>query len=175
MARPTETTTARTALIASARPTKRSNWSAIGAAIGAVALLLLVGVLIAGGWEQSAPAAPAVGQQALSDSALADEAEPVAERGQAALGHEPAAPAAGAEEENSEVVDPAAGEPVQLDALPVLSASADAAPLTPTRRWWPKPKPQAKSSEPNVFNQARNLAVKRATARSDKVKSGRVE
>jgi serine/threonine-protein kinase len=167
MVLPTETTTARGALTARVRNTSRSQRSLIGGAT--VAALLLVAIVFSASWSntdvQPEPAAHA------NAAPRADVPAAPEERGQQALDEEPSG--ADPDQDDADEVK-TAQESLKLEALPMLSASsADPTAPAPVRHW--RPKAKAEKAKVNIFNKAKNLAVKRATVRSDKVKSGTAE
>src|SRR5690606_21380593 len=86
----------------------------------------------------------------------------------------PAKPAA-----QPESASPKLGEAVELEELPLLvaepSSVPSAAPPAPVYQAQPKPKSTPTQAQPGIFGQARNLAVKRATVRSDNLKTKKQE
>src|SRR5690606_3254238 len=158
-ARPTETTTARSAMTTGRQnPLRSTRWSLIGGAVAALLLLVLLLSMLSGDGEDSKPQA----EQGTAGPArvVAAPAAPAPPRGQAALEEEPS----GAEQTDAgktddagdaEDRDDAAGESVDLETLPVLSVEPGQAPVA-GGQWRPPPKPKEPS---NIFNKARNLAV----------------
>ena len=183
--RPTETTTARSALTAAASVPSRHPWSLIGAGV-AVLLLLILAVATTGGDNE--PRA-AVGASSGSEDSRVDAVDQVAPSPPPVVAPTPAkkrtinrrsAAAASPKAASTAVKRPvrsaAVGQSVDLEALPVLSADADApsepsARAASTAQVRSASKPAGKTNT-NIFNQAKNLAQKRATQRSGQVKTG---
>lgn len=172
--RPTETTTARAAITAAVRAPTRQQWSLIGGA--ALVLILLVVVASIGGDDDAGAGAEAAEMPAAALPAAAPPPVPSAAEPEPAT----AAPAPKAKQVTSakRTDKPPrtapVGQAVDLEELPVLAAEAPPTPstrsvATPQRRQTPKAAPK---TETNIFNQAKNLAQRRATQRSGTVKSG---
>lgn len=181
VARPTETTTARSALTLGAPSQSRTRWPLIAGAVAAVVLLLLGIAVVGGDDEDESDARAAARSEAPALQPAADDAE--LEPGRIEQDQAPETQAAGAIDREPEGAEPAPApaeadepgeEPVDLETLPLLSATPSSQPVAPPHRYV-RPKAKSKPSQTNIFNQAKNLAVKRATVRSDKVKSGRAE
>lgn len=184
-ARPTETTTARSALTLGAPSPSRNRWSLIAGG-GAAVLLLVIGVAVVGGDDEGTeentpkPAARSDAPSAVAPVAVpgADEAAPG--QGQNAIDREPegADPSPENQVAQPSPTQPSQAQPsqeaVDLETLPVLSAEPSAQPAVPHPHYV-RPKAKSKPTQSNIFSKAKNLAVKRATVRSDKVKSGRAE
>ena len=160
MTRPTETTTARSALITAARTPTKSQWSIMG--IGVAALLL---ALVAVAFLTAQDNAPS----ALTENPSRVSQPPPISTGIAASPVQAGPQSAGEPDKRGEAVD--------LEALPVLSAEATpgASAALPAPLYRGQPKRKGDQAEANIFSQARNLAVKRATARSGKLKTGKQE
>ncbi len=175
VARATETTTARSALSAGARAPSRNRWSLVAGGIGLLVLLLLVAKLLSGGHE------PDVADAGSTDASHATPARREAVvRGKDGLAAEPEAADAAAARATAPTPSSAAPEDpgvgaedsVALEALPLVSSEPSAKPAA--RQYW-HPKAGVKKTDSNIFNKAKNLAVKRATVRSERTKSGKLE
>lgn len=173
MTRPTETTTARSALSTAPphAPTKNRR-SIIGAAVVAL-VLAIVAVVVLSGTGSEAPTHTHSAQRVSRPPPPAEvHVESPAKESPAK--ESPAKPAA-----QPESASPKLGEAVELEELPLLvaepSSVPSAAPPAPVYQAQPKPKSTPTQAQPGIFGQARNLAVKRATVRSDNLKTKKQE
>jgi hypothetical protein len=174
--RPTETTTARSALTAAVRAPSRQQWSLIG---GAALVLILLVVLVASiGSDEAADAeAEPADSSLVAVPAAAPEPVPSATQAKRTTARVPKAKKATPAKRTDKPTRTTApmGQAVDLEELPVLSADATSAPSARSGATTTHRRPAAKAApktDGNIFNQAKNLAQKRATQRSGTVKTG---
>jgi len=175
--RPTDTTTARSAITAAVRAPSRQQWSLIGGAALALILLIVVVASFGGDDDAEAEAEPldtaVVALPAAAPPPVPTDTQP--KRATTMRAPKAKKPAVSSKRTDKTTRTPASvGQAVDLEELPVLSADATAASsarsgTTTHRRAAPKP---AAKTDGNIFNQAKNLAQKRATQRSGTVKTG---